>query len=126
PLPSQVVTILENRRRLTSASGFVFSVPGNMTPFAGWKRGAEVLRAALGSPTEWTPHDIRRSVATALARDIRADEGIIKRILQHSDDVLLGVTAIYQKSRRLKEQAEALQSWCDLVDRIAAGAAESA
>ncbi|HEY3909915.1 MAG TPA: integrase arm-type DNA-binding domain-containing protein [Stellaceae bacterium] len=124
PLPTQAVAIIEDQRRITGGSDFVFSVPGRNAPFAGWKRGADTLRKALGSPTEWTPHDIRRSVATALARDVGADEGIIKRILQHSDDSLLGVTAIYQKSRRLKEQAAALQSWCDLVEKVAAGAAE--
>ena len=120
PLPGQAVAIIEDQRRITGSSDFVFSVPGRNAPFAGWKRGADTLRAALGSDTEWTPHDIRRSVATALARDIGVDEGIIKRILQHSDDALLGVTAIYQKSRRLKEQAGALQSWCDLVEKVAA------
>ena len=120
PLPSQVVAILDSRRKLTGSSDYVFSVPGSTKPFAGWKRAAETLRKVLGSPTEWTPHDIRRSVATALARDVSADEGIIKRILQHSDDVLLGVTAIYQKSRRLKEQAEALQAWCDLIEQTTA------
>jgi integrase len=120
PLPSQVATIIEQRRKLTGASEYVFSVPGSTTPFAGWKRAAETLRTALGSPTQWTPHDVRRSVATALARDIGTDEGVIKRVLQHSDDVLLGVTAVYQKSRRIKEQATALQAWCDLVERDAA------
>lgn len=120
PLPSQVVAIIEQRRKLTGASEYVFSVPGSTRPFAGWRRAAETLRMMLGSPTKWTPHDIRRSVATALARDVSVDEGIIKRILQHSDDVLLGVTAIYQKSRRLKEQAAALQSWCDLIEKTAA------
>ena len=123
PLPSQVVAIIEGQRRITGGSDFVFSVPGRNTPFAGWKRGADMLRAALGSSTEWTPHDIRRSVATALARDVGADEGIIKRILQHSDDTLLGMTAIYQKSRRLKEQAAVLQSWCNLVEKVAADSA---
>ena len=125
PLPRQVVTILEDRRRLTGNSDYVFAVPGRNAPFGGWKRAAETLRQALGSATEWTVHDIRRSVATALARDVRADEGIIKRILQHSEGSLLGVTAIYQKSRRLKEQAETLQSWCDLIEQtIAGGGAE--
>jgi integrase len=65
----------------------------------------------LGREDKWTPHDIRRSVATALARDIDAATEIIKRILQHSDEALLGVTATYQRSRRLKEQAEAICSW---------------
>src|ERR1051326_8731704 len=121
PLPKQIVAILEHRRRLTGKSDYIFSVPGRNTPFSGWKRGADTLRAALGSATEWTPHDIRRSVATALARDVGADEGVIKRILQHSEYSLLSVTAIYQKSRRLKEQAEALQSWCDLIEKTVAG-----
>jgi integrase len=121
PLPPQIIAIIEGRRRMTGGSEYVFSVPGSLTPFAGWKRAAETLRAALGSANAWTPHDIRRSVATALARDVGADEGVIKRILQHSEASLLGVTAIYQKSRRLKEQAEALQSWCDLIEKTVAG-----
>jgi integrase len=120
PLPRQVLELLEQRRRVTGRSEFVFSVPGSDKPFAGWRRGADTLREALGSNTDWTPHDIRRSVATALARDVGTDEGIIKRILQHSEDSLLGITSIYQKSHRLKEQAEALQSWCDLVEKVAA------
>ena len=118
PLPDQIVGLLESRRRMTGRSDYVFSVPGRNTPFAGWRRAADVLRGELGAGTSWVPHDIRRSVATALARDIGTDEGVIKRILQHSDDTLLGVTAIYQKSRRLKEQAGALQAWCDLIDRV--------
>jgi hypothetical protein len=53
-------------------------------------------------------------------RDVGADEGLVKRILQHSEESLLGVTAIYQKSRRLKEQAEMLQKWCALIEKVAA------
>jgi integrase len=120
PLPRQIVELLEERRRVTGRSEFVFCVPGSDKPFAGWRRGADTLRETLRSGTDWTPHDIRRSVATALARDVGTDEGIIKRLLQHSDDALLGITAIYQKSRRLKEQASALQSWCDLIEKVAA------
>jgi integrase len=121
PLPRQLAELLEARRRITGAGGYVFAVPGRNAPFAGWRRAADVLRRELGASIDWVPHDIRRSVATALARDVGADEGIIKRILQHSDDTLLGVTAIYQKSRRLKEQANVLQSWCDLLETVAAG-----
>jgi integrase len=124
PLPNQIVKILDARRKITGASDYVFSVPGRNAPFAGWRRAADLLRDRLHSSIEWVPHDLRRSVATALARDIRADEGIIKRILQHSNDTLLGVTAIYQKSPRLNEQAEALQSWCDLLERVAEDGAE--
>lgn len=115
PLPAVVVDILNARRRLTGRSGYVFSVPGRDKPFAGWRRGADMLRSALEADVDWTPHDLRRSVATALARDIGSDTEVIKRILQHSDDALLGVTAVYQRSARLKDQFEALTAWTDLV-----------
>jgi integrase len=121
PLPTQIVELLEARRKITGRGKFVFTVPGRDTPFAGWRRAADVLRRELGSAVEWTPHDIRRSVATALARDIGPDEGVIKRILEHSADSFLGVTHVYQRSGRIKEQAEALQSWCDLLEKAAAG-----
>jgi integrase len=119
PLPAAVAAIVNGRKKLTGGSAYVFSVSGRETPFAGWRRGADTLRTVLASDTEWTPHDIRRSVATALARDIGTDTEIIKRILQHSEDALLGITSVYQKSRRLKEQAEALEAWTALIDRVA-------
>jgi integrase len=81
PLPSAIASIVNERRRLIGKSDFVFSVPGSRKPFAGWRHGADVLRAKLASDTVWTPHDIRRSVATALARDVGTDTEIIKRIL---------------------------------------------
>jgi integrase len=118
PLPRQIVELLD-QRRVSGRSEFVFSVPGHDKAFAGWPSGAKTLRKALGARVEWTPHDIRRSTATALARDLAVDEGVIKRVLQHSADSLLGITATYQRSQRLKEQADALQAWCDLVEKVA-------
>lgn len=119
PLPKRVADILKARKKLISDSEYVFSVPGSERPFAGWRRGAETLRNALKAEVAWVPHDIRRSVATALARDIGADTEIIKRILQHSEENLLGVTAIYQRSRRLSEQAAALEKWLDTLEAAA-------
>jgi integrase len=119
PVSHQIANILVERRRLNGNSPYVFSVPGSPTPFGGWAHGIRVLRTYLASTKPWTVHDIRRSVATALSRDIRTDTEIIRRILQHSDGKLLGVTAIYQKSRRLKEQADALESWAALLERLA-------
>jgi integrase len=119
PLSRHVATILDLRRRQTGGSTYVFSVPGSTASFAGWSYGIKVLRKYLGSNKIWTIHDIRRSVATGLARDIRVDTEIIKRILQHSDAGLIGVTAAYQRSPRLREQVEALEAWAALIERTA-------
>lgn len=123
PLPTPIAGLLHARRRLTGGSDYVFSVPGTATPFAGWRRAAVTLRKTLNAGVEWTPHDIRRSVATALARDVGADTEVIKRILQHSEENLLGVTAIYQRSRRLSQQAAVLENWVATLEAAAAAGA---
>ena len=74
PLSPAVVEILEARRKLTGSGDYVFAVPGKDTPFAGWRRGAGTLRAALGKRTDWSVHTIRASVATAMVRDLGAEE----------------------------------------------------
>jgi integrase len=119
PLSREVAVILERRRCYTGSSPYVFSVPGAITSFGGWAHGIRVLRSHLGSPKPWTIHDVRRSVATALARDLHIDTEIIRRILQHSDTGLIGVTSVYQTSPRLREQVDALEAWASLLQREA-------
>lgn len=118
PLPSAAADILEARRKLTGKDEHVFAVPGRDTAFAGWRRAADTLRAALGADLpvkqrrdDWSPHTIRASVATALVRELGADELLVGRILQHSPRSALGITDTYQRSSRLAEQADLLEQW---------------
>lgn len=118
PLPATAAEILDARRKLTSTGKYVFAVPGREEAFAGWRRGADALRAALGAGLpatavrdDWSPHTIRASVATAMVRDLGADELLVGRILQHSPRSALGITDTYQRSARLAEQAELLERW---------------
>ena len=74
PLSPAVIEILDARRRLTGHGEYVFAIPGNETPFAGWRRGAGTVRSAIGNRTDWSIHTIRASVATAMVRDLGADE----------------------------------------------------
>lgn len=120
PLPPQAVAILAERRKLTGRGDHIFAVPGRDKPFAGWKRAAESLREALGDRRDWSPHTIRKSVATALVRDLSADELLVGRILQHSPRAALGITSVYQRSDRLAEQAALLARWADHLEMVAA------
>jgi integrase len=119
PLSPAAVEILEARRRLTGHGDFVFAVPGKDTPFNGWRRGAGTLRAALGKRTDWSVHTIRASVATAMVRDLGAEELLVGRILQHSARSVLGVTDTYQRSSRLAEQADLLRRWSAHLQAVA-------
>lgn len=126
PLPIQAVAILAARRKVSGRGEHVFAVPGHNAPFSGWKRGAATLRKSLGSRAAWSPHTIRKSVATALVRDLGADELLVGRVLQHSPKAALGITAVYQRSDRLAEQAALLQRWADHLEAVAAALPEQA
>ncbi len=131
PLPSAVIDILKSRHKLTGRSKHVFSVPGKDSSFAGWRRGADMLRAALGAGLpvnarrdDWSPHTIRASLATAMVRDLAAEELLVGRILQHSARSVLGITDTYQRSARLAEQADLLSRWSEHLQSVAASLAK--
>ena len=120
PLSRQAHTILVDRRRLTGDGEFVFAITGRPKPFAGWKRASQTLRDVLKNGQDWSPHSLRKSVATALVRDLGADELLVGRILQHSPRAILGVTDTYQRSSRISEQSQLLQRWADHLEAVAA------
>lgn len=57
----------------------------------------------------WTPHDLRRTVATRIAEQLGVGgEQFIKRVRGHADG---SVTAIYNRYGYVKEMREVLQRW---------------
>ncbi|MFN3278239.1 MAG: tyrosine-type recombinase/integrase [Paracoccus hibiscisoli] len=104
---------------------FVFSTTG-IGPAKGVSRAKERLdqgiaanrqETGLCKPFEkWVLHDIRRSFATAMVEH-GASEGVTDRILNHvavSSRPSVS-SSVYMKADRLKERAEALQQWADLI-----------
>lgn len=78
-----------------------------VTPLA-LRRLKEESQAVLGRSMEhWTIHDLRRSVATHLAR-LGVDEVLIERVLGHR---ISGVRAVYNRYRYLEEKRAALALW---------------
>ncbi len=57
----------------------------------------------------WTPHDLRRTVATRIAEKLGVGgEHLIKRVLGHSDG---SVTAIYNRYGYVREMRAVLEQW---------------
>ncbi len=117
PLSAQAVAVLE---ALPGEGAYVF--PGRrmavhasagQAPFAGWRRAAERLHKAADLAEPWTIHDLRRTVATRMGEDLDVEETTIQRILNHSPKGRLGVTSVYERSRREKAMRAALQAWGD-------------
>ncbi len=60
----------------------------------------------------WTIHDIRRSVASGMAKQGIAPH-VIEKILNHSSGTISGVAKIYNRYEYAQETKEALIQWHD-------------
>jgi integrase len=117
PLVAESVGILDEvLKSFRGQSGdYIFSGTDGRRPLAGWPRAqARMMRAMCAVSGErsvlpWTPHDLRRTVATRIAEQLGVGgEQLIKRVLGHSDG---SVTAIYNRYGYVKEMRGALEQW---------------
>ena len=56
-------------------------------------------------------HDLRRSVRTHLSEELAVPEPVGQALTGHSRKSRLGQGAVYDRSRRLPQQREALNRW---------------
>lgn len=109
PLEPDAVKILENVLAYHSGKGgdYLFSGTDGRKPVLSWSKAETRMEKACLAETgeipkvRWTPHDLRRTVATRIAEQ-RGIEGekFVKRVLGHSDG---SVKAIYNRYGYVKE-----------------------
>jgi integrase len=115
PLPVAVREIIAATPR--TEGDFVFGIATNGSrPFSGWSQCKKRLDAVAVTSEQWRVHDLRRTVATGLAR-LAVELTIIKRILNHADDDL-GITAIYLRHGYLDEMRSALERWAGHIAQL--------
>ncbi len=85
---------------------FVFSTTSGKTPSSGFSK-AKTRIDELSGVSDWTFHDIRRSVATHMARSGVMQEHI-ERVLGH---VVSGVAGTYNRYSYLEEKRSAFEIW---------------
>jgi integrase len=111
PLTPQAIAILKNVPRAHEV--LVFPARGrdnSVSGFSKWKRKLDTLSGV----SDWTLHDIRRTVSTGLAElGVRIE--VTERILNHKTGALGGVAGIYNRFGYLAEVRAALESWSDHV-----------
>lgn len=117
PLVSRAVEILNDvLSSHQGASGeHILSGTGGGKRLAGWTKAKARMRRAICAVTgekplaPWTPHDLRRTVATRIAEQLGVGgEQLIKRVLGHADG---SVTAIYNRYGYVKEMRAVLERW---------------
>jgi integrase len=117
PLVTQAVKILEDvlsDHRGASGEHLLSGTDGEKR-LSGWSKAkARMVRAICAMTGEkalapWTPHDLRRTVATRIAEQLGVGgEQLIKRVLGHADG---SVTAIYNRYGYVKEMRAVLETW---------------
>ena len=108
PLLPHLKEIIES---CSSGDGqFVFSTTGGAKPISAFSQIKSQLQTASGT-SDWTFHDFRRSMATALA-DAGIDQFNIKCALNHKDN---SVTGVYDRSFHIKMKSSALTKWHCLI-----------
>lgn len=123
PLCPQAISILDGLPRIDSKRGYVFSTTGK-TSVSGFSRAKRQLDDAIcemsGGPiSAWTFHDLRRSVATGLAR-IGVDLVVIERCLNHASGSFAGIVQVYQRHKYESEMRASLDAWGAHVEGVVA------
>ena len=91
-----------------SGSAYVFSTTGG-TPISGFGRTKARLDAIMGID-DWRVHDLRRTVASGMARQ-GVSPHVIEKLLNHVSGTISGVAAVYNRHGYEAEKREALERW---------------
>jgi integrase len=116
PLSASALAIVAGLPRLVDAD-LVFTV--RRKPIANFSHMKERLDAASGV-SNWTLHDIRRTVASGLQRlGVRLE--VTEAVLNHRSGSTAGIVGVYQRHDYAAEKRDALARWADYVDALASG-----
>ncbi len=98
---------------------YVFAARRSKGAASGFSNAKRRLDAASGV-TGWRLHDLRRVVATGLAKRNVAIH-VVSRLLNHSSSKLMGVTAVYARYDYFDERRHALDDWAAHLRRVIEG-----
>jgi integrase len=119
PLARQVAEILEKAPRF--AGELVFTLDGETPVTGGFGRAKNKLDLALPGARHWVLHDLRRTVATGMAK-LGVALPVVEKVLNHAGGSFAGVAGIYQRHDYADEVRAALALWGRHLERLASSA----
>jgi integrase len=117
PLSAPAIEVIEKLPRVKGCP-FVFSTTGE-TPVSGWGKGKDRLDEAAGFD-DWRLHDLRRTVASGMAR-LGIALPVIEKVLNHSSGSFRGIVGVYQRHSFADEKRTALEAWGRFVEQLVSG-----
>jgi integrase len=98
---------------------YVFTTSG-WAPLGRFDRIKHELDAHMKPQTPWVFHDLRRTVASGMAR-LGVRLPVIEKCLNHTGGSFRGIVGVYQRHDFAAEKRDALQRWADHIDSIVRG-----
>jgi integrase len=120
PMPDLAIEILKACPRI-AGSDFVFTVSGRR-PIQGHHIVKRRLDKLMPGTPSWTMHDIRRTVASGMAR-LGVNLPFIEKLLNHVSGSFAGIVGVYQRHSFADEKRAAMQTWARYVEAIVRGEA---
>jgi integrase len=118
PLSKSAVAILQALPRI--GNEYVLTTNGE-APASNYAKNKRRLDALLPDDMlPWRLHDIRRSVASGMAR-LGVSLPVIERVLNHRSGSFAGIVSVYQKYDFADEKRQALEAWGHHVERLVSG-----
>ena len=119
PLSAHAATLLRALPRHSSEpAAFVFSTTLGDRPICGWSKVKRRLDMRIASDAAaWTLHDLRRTVASGMAR-LGIPPHVCEKVLGHKSGAISGVAAVYNRHDYGDEKRRALEAWADHVAAI--------
>ena len=107
PLSTTALDVIQGLPRFVG-SDLVFTTTG-VSPISGFGRAKYRLDLSMEA-AEWRLHDLRRTVASGMAR-LGVAPHVIEKVLNHVSGEISGVAAVYNRHGYQTEKAEALDTW---------------
>jgi integrase len=112
PLPSRVLALIDTLPAIDGTDRV-------LAPFQ-FAHVKARLDAHMKPVTPWRTHDLRRTVASGMAR-LGVPVATAEKVLAHKSGTFAGIVGVYQRYNFRDEARVALEKWCDHVDRLVHG-----
>jgi integrase len=122
PLSDQAVEILQSLPRI-AGSEFALTLFGSR-PITGFNLVKQRIGELVPDAAPWVFHDVRRTIASGLAR-LSVDLPVIEKLLNHVSGSFGGIVGIYQRHSFADEKRAAMQAWANFVQTLVTGHADN-
>jgi integrase len=126
-LSDAALDVLSSLKKIKGKKDYIFTTTGE-TPVSGFSRAKINLDAAMLALTEkqpeiwgdepeiqpWRIHDLRRTVASGMAR-LGINLPVIEKVLNHQSGSFGGIVGVYQRHSFADEKRLALETWARFV-----------